>query len=217
MLYEDIANTEGPIVDEIFKILVDKQQITREQLIETFNKCNSYIVGLEDKNISLYLEDNIMQIVRVVNMSYKISKSNFVWQKKLEENKKNIQTQLNGVSEAISNIAQNIEKNIKNEEQFNKEKKEIIELLNQKEIEVQEISIQREGRFLIEIYMKTSNNTDLEYIKKILTATLKEKIVFNEEASIGTRLNFLSDDKFEMAIGEAGAVKSKSEIYFIFP
>lgn len=212
MLYEDMCKTEGPIVDEIFKLLIDKQEITREQLLEIFAKCNSYIVGFDDKKISEYLEENISQMVRVINMSYKISKSNFVWQKKFEENKKNIEAQLQGVSKAISSIAENIEKNIKNEEQYNNEKKQVIELLKQKEIEIQEISIQKEDRFLIEVYMEKSNNTDIEFIEKILTEVLKERIVFNIDASIGTRLNFLSDDKFVMAIGNAEITKSNSNI-----
>lgn len=212
MLYEDMIKTEGPIVDEIFKLLIDKQEITREQLLDIFAKCNSYIVELDDKKVSGYLEDNISQIIRVINMSYKISKSNFVWQKKFEENKKNIETQLQGVSKAISSIAENIEKNIKNEEQYNNEKKQVIELLKQKEIEIQEISIQKEDRFLIEVYMQKSNNTDIEYIEKILTDVLKEKIVFHREASIGTRLNFLSDDKFVMAIGNTEITKKDSNI-----
>lgn len=212
MLYEDISNVDGPIIDEIFKLLIDKQEITREQLLEIFAKCNSYIIGFDDKKISKYLDENISQMVRVINMSYKISKSNFIWQKKFEENKKNIETQLQGVSKAISSIASNIEKNIQNEEQYNDEKKQILELLKAKEIDIQEISIQKETRFLIEIYMERSNNTDIQYIENILTDVLKEDIVFNQEASIGTRLSFLSDDKFVMAIGNADIIKNGSDI-----
>ncbi len=212
MLYEDMSNAEGKIVDEVFKLLIDKQQINREQLLEIFAKCNSYIVGFDDKKISEYLEENISQMIRVINMSYKISKSNFVWQKKFEENKKNIETQLKGVSRALSNIADNIEKNIKNEEQFTNEKRQVVELLKQKEINIQEISIQKEDRFLIEIYMEKSNNTDIECIEGILTEILDEKIVFNEEASIGTRLNFFSDDRFVMAIGNSEVTKNNSNI-----
>lgn len=212
MLYEDVSNTEGKIVDEIFKFLVDKQEIGKEDLLGIFAKCNSYIVGLEDQNISEYLENNITQMVRVINMSYKISKSNFVWQKKIEENKKNIESQLKGVSKAISNIAENIEKNIKNEEKFLSEKKQVTELLKQKDIEIQEISIQQEDRYLIEIYMERSNNTDIELIQNILTNVLGEAIVFNPESSIGTRLNFLSDDKFVMAVGNSEITKKDSKI-----
>ena len=119
---------------------------------------------------------------------------------------------MQGVSKAISSIAENIEKNIKNEEQYNNEKRQVLDLLKQKDIELQEISIQREDRFLVEIYMEKSNNTDIEYIEKILTDVLKEKIVFNQEASIGTRLNFLSDDKFIMAIGNSETNKSSSSV-----
>lgn len=212
ILYEDISNAEGSIVNEIFEVLLDKQEIKREDLLEIFAKCNSYIIGFDDNKISEYLEENISQMLRIINMSYKISKSSFVWQRKLDENKKNIENQLQGVSKAISNIASNIEKNIKNEEKFVNEKRQIVELLKQKDIEIQEISIQKEGRFLIEIYMKKTNNVDIETMQKILTDILKEKIVYNQEASIGTRLNFLSDDKFVMAIGMAEKTKNDSNI-----
>lgn len=212
MLYEDMSNVEGKIVDEIFRYLTDKQEINRGALLKIFADCNSYIVANNDNKISEYLEENIEQMIRVINMSYKISKSSFVWKKKFDENKRNIETQLQGVSKAISNIAENIEKNIKNEEQYKSEKKQVVELLKQKDIEIQEISIQYEDRFLIEIYMEKSNNTDIEAISRILTDVLKEEIVFNQEASIGTRLNFLSDDKYSMAIANTEATKSNSKV-----
>lgn len=212
MLYEDLSDVDGQIVDEIFKLLVDKQEITREQLLDIFAKCNSFIIGFDDKKVSKFLEDNILQMVRVINMSYKISKSSFVWHKKFEENKKNIESQLQGVSKAISSIAENLERNLEAEEFYSAEKEQILELLRQNDIQIQEISIQKNGRFLVEIYMEKSNNTDIEFITKVLTDVLSERIVFNQEASIGTRLNFLSDDKFVMAIGNSEVTKSNSNI-----
>ena len=212
ILYDDIANERGPIINEIFKTMVDKQEMTKEELLKIFAKCNSYIVESEDKELSKDLEDNISQMFRIINMSYKIAKSNFVWQKKIDENKKNIETQLNGVSKAISNIATNIEQDIKNEEQYTKQKEKIIEKLKEKEIEIQEISIQKQDRFLIEIYMEKSNITDTKYIEQVLTDVLKEPIVFNKEASIGTRLSFLSDDKYVMALGKSETVKNNSKV-----
>ena len=71
-------------------------------LLKIFANCNSYIIGFEDKQISEFLEENITQMVRIINMSYKISKSSFVWQKKMEEKQKNMKVQLSGVSKAIS-------------------------------------------------------------------------------------------------------------------
>ncbi len=212
MLYEDMADTEGKIIDEIFKYLLDKQEINREALLELFAKCNSYIVGFEDKEISQYLENNISQIIHMINMSYKVAKADFIWKKKVEESNKNINKQLNGVSKAIQKVAKGIENDIENQYKYENEKIQILEVLRQKEINVQEISIKKEGRYILEIYAgEILETSKIEAIEKSTTQILKEKIVFNEEASIGKKYNFLSDDKYIMAMGTGEAMKSKSE------
>lgn len=213
MLYEDMANTEGEIADEIFKFLLDKQEIDRQALLEIFAKCNSYIVGFEDKDISQYLEENISQILRTINVAYKAAKSDFIWKKRVEENQKNMGKQLNGVSKAIQKMAKGIENDMENEMQYKKEKAEIIELLKQKMILVQDISIKKDGRYRLEVYLNDVLETaKVETIEKIATQVLKEKIVFNEEASVGKKLDFLSDDKYVMAIGTAETTKNRSEL-----
>ena len=213
MLYDDISDVDGKIVDKIFNTLLDKQKIERQDLLLIFQECNSYIVGFDDTQISSFLEENITQMLRVINMSYKISKSNFVWMKRLAENKKNMEVQLNGVSKAISNLAQDIEKDITEEEKFEVQKRKIIELLKQKEILLQEISIKRKDRYLVEIYLENESiqNKNIDVIEKILSDILEEKIVYNEEASLGNRLNFLSEDKFVMAIGMSETSKDKTD------
>lgn len=213
MLYEDIADTEGEIVDKIFNLLLDKQEINKQDLLKIFAECNSYVVGFEDKEISKYLEENISQIVRVINMSYKVSKSDFIWRKKVEENKKNMGKQLNGVSKAIQSMAKDLEKDIEFDRKYEHEKTEIIELMKQKEVEIQDLVIKKDGRFLIEIYLEDIIETaKIEILEKILTKVLKENIVLNSEASVGKKLNFISEDKYIMAIGKAETTKSKSEI-----
>ena len=213
MLYEDISQIDGDIIDAIFTRLLDKQEIDRQDLLEVFAQCNSYIVGFDDKEISSYLEENISQIVRTVNMSYKISKADFIWRKKVQENKKNMGKQLKHVSEAIQNLAEDIEKGIKAEEQYAKEKIEIMELIKQKNIEIEDISLKKEQRFIIDIYMKEIlEDNKREAIEKILTNILKEKIVFNSELSVGNKLNFMSEDKYIMAFGKAETIKNKSTI-----
>lgn len=82
-------------------------------MLNIFAKNNSYIISTDDEKISKNLENNIMQIVRAVNTAFKISKTNFVWMKKIEENKKNMEAQLKGVSKAIFGIAKNLEEDIK--------------------------------------------------------------------------------------------------------
>lgn len=213
MLYEDMANTEGKIVDEIFQYLLDKQEIDRKALLEIFAKCNSYIVGFEDKEISKYLEENIAQMLRMINVSYKVSKIDFIWQKRVEENQKNLGKQLDGVSKAIQKMAKGIEKEVEKENQYKKEKAKIIELLKQKAIVIQDIVIKKEGRYYLEVYTEEILETaKIEIIEAIVTQVLKEKIVLNEETSIGKKINLLSADKYVMAIGTGETTKSKSEL-----
>ncbi len=213
MLYDDLSNPEGEIVKEIFEYLVDKQEIDRKALLEIFAKCNSYIVGFDDKDISKYLEDNISQIIHIINISYKVSKNDFIWIKKVEQNKKNMGKQLTEVSKAIKNMAKDLEEETEKEKDFQNEKTQIIELLKQKDIIVEEISINKEDRFFVTIYAKEILETaKLELIQKIISQVLDEKIVLNDEASLGTRYLYLSDDKYEMAIGNSMATKSKSEV-----
>ena len=89
-------------------------------------------------------------------------------------------------------MAKDLEKDLEVEEKYENQKTEIIELLRQKEIEVQDLVIKKDNRFLIEIYLDEILETaKIEIIEDILTKVLKEKIVLNDEASVGIRLNFL--------------------------
>ncbi len=213
ILYEDMADTEGEIIDQIFKYLLDKQEIDKQALLEIFAKCNSYIVGFDDEDISQYLEENIAQSIHMLNISYKVAKSDFIWKKRVEENKKNMGKQLNGVSKAIEKMAQEIQNDIEKEGKYEKQKAEILEILKQRDVQVQDMAIKKEGRYLIEVYMNENLETSkIETIEKVTTQVLEEKIVQNEETSIGKKLNFLSDDKYDMAIGTGETTKNSSEI-----
>ncbi len=203
----------GKIVDEIFKFLLDEQEIERRNLLEIFAKCNSYIVGLDDNDISKHLENDISQIIRTINISYKIAKSNFIWKKKVEENQKNIGKQLDGVSKAIKKMAKGIENEIETSSKYELQERQITELLKIKGIEIQDISIKKDGRYIIEIYLQDNlGRNKTEDIEKIATQILEEKIVLNEEASIGKKVNLLSDDKYVMAIATEETTKNKSEV-----
>lgn len=212
MLYDDIADVNGKIIDKIFDLLLDKQEITRQDLLKIFADCNSYIIGFDDKDISKRLEENIMQIVRTINVSYKVSKSGFIWKKKIAQNKKNVEKQLKGVSKAIESMAKGLKEDIENEEKYVKEKQQIIELLEQRNIELQDLSIKKENRFVVEIYRKENlETTKIKTIEKILTKILGEKVVLNDQKDTGEKLTFISDDKYVMAMGTANMTKAKSK------
>ena len=211
MLYDDIAKVDGKIDDEIFNFLLENQEITKQDLLNIFADCNSYIVGADDNNISKRLADDIMQIVRTINVSYKVTKSKFIWQKKEEQTKENIGKQLENVSKAIKSMAKGLENDIKAEDVYQQERFEIVELLRQKDIEVQDIAIKKDNRFIVDIYVgELIEKNKIEQIEKSLTQVLKETIVLNSEATVGKKISFLSDDKYIMALGMAKQTKSKS-------
>lgn len=213
MLYDDIANVDGKIIDKIFSILLGKQQIEKEDLLKTFAECNSYIIESNDNNVSKLLEKNINEIVRTINMSYRISKSDFIWRKKVEQNNANMEKQLNGVSKAIQNMAKDIQKELELGEKYEKENKEIIEILKQKDINIEDISISKEDRYIVDIYLNEILETlKINTIEKVLTKVLKENIVLNDEVSVGKKLSFISGDKYVMAIGSGETIKSKSQV-----
>lgn len=223
MLYEDMVKPDNEIVNELFDILLDKQEISREDLLKTFAKFNNYIVQYDDEKISKKMNENIEQIVKAVNYAYKVSKSNFIWEEKVKSNKKNVQAQLDGVSKAISSIAVKMEEEIKQDTSYDDEKKKVITALEIKEILVDGIDInKKDNRYFIDVYLKedskTSENTDADKIQKVLEKSLNEKLMRNETKTKklnkqGKRVfSYLSADKYLIQIGQATKIKNDSPV-----
>ena len=223
MLYDDMTQTESKIVNELFDILLDKQEIDREDLLKTFAKFNNYIVQYNDEKISKRMNNDIEQIVKAVNYAYKISKSNFIWEEKVKSNKKNVQAQLDGVSKAISSIAVKMEKEINQEKDFDEEKNKVIKALEVKDILVDGIDInKKDNRYFIDVYLqedsKISENADFDKIQKVLEKSLNEKLMRNEvkikkQNKQGRRIiSFLSADKYVIQIGQATKIKNDSPV-----
>ena len=223
IFYEDMSNPESKIVDELFKILLDKQEIDKNDLLETFAKFNNYIVTFENEKLSKNMETEINQIIKAVNYAYKTSKTDFIWEEKVRTNKKNVQAQLDGVSKAISSIAVKMEKNMKEEEEFVDVNKKAIVALEIKGIIVDEIEInKKDNRFFIDVYLKEDSkiteNTDIEKIKKVLEKVLNEKLMINDSKTKkinkqGKRgFSYLSEDKYLLQIGQATKIKDNSPV-----
>ena len=106
-----------------------------------------------------------------------------------------------------------MEQDVKQEELYEKDKKEITELIKQKGIPVIDVSIKKDSRFIIEIYVEEILETaKIEKIENILTKILKEKIILNQETTVGKKLNFISADRYIMTIGKGEMTKSSSEL-----
>ena len=223
IFYEDMSSPESKIVDELFKNLLDKQEIDKNDLLETFAKFNNYIVTFENEKLSKNMETEINQIIKAVNYAYKTSKTDFIWEEKVRTNKKNVQAQLDGVSKAISSIAVKMEKNMKEEEEFVDVNKKAIVALEIKGIIVDEIEInKKDNRYFIDVYLKEDSkiteNTDIEKIKKVLEKVLSEKLMINDSktkkiSKQGKRgFCFISEDKYLLQIGQATKIKDNSPV-----
>ena len=121
-----------------------------------------------------------------------------------------METQLRGVSKVISGIAKEIEKDSEKEQNYTKQEVEIVELLKQKGIEVDEISIDKKDRYIVNIFTKTMVDNDV--IENILSKVLKEKIILNEDNSTDKSLIYISDDKYVIGFASSHSNKDKSEI-----
>lgn len=217
ILYDDISDVDGEIVNEIFEELLKKQFIKEKDLIDIFAKNNNYIVGFDDDERTV--KDEVQRMTRAINSAYRISKMNFVWTEKLKEEKQNIGSQLSGVSKAISSIAEDLQNNTIKEEQFLREREEISNLLKEKEILVQDIFINKneDEKITLELDIeKTNRNNVKDYILKTLEKTLNDKfelihkeVIENQKTE---KLLYRSADRFIIEVGQAIAIKDGNTV-----
>lgn len=71
---------------DVFEYLLKEEVMVEKELIKIFANHNNYIVGYEEKNKKV--QEEVSKITKVINYSYRISKLNFIWKKKMEESKK---------------------------------------------------------------------------------------------------------------------------------
>ena len=220
MLYEEIYYPTKSLITDIFNHLLENDIITEKELVNILEKNNNYIVGFEDTKSQA--KEDLYKIVKAINYSYRVSKINFIWKKKLDESKKNVSEQLMGVSKAILKMANDINKE---EDKFIDKKREILELFEQKNIEVKDIEIKEKnsGRYIIDIYTDVCDNPDgtecdIKKICKILSTVLNQKIIIqNQECGLRLSKNickftYISDDKYNLQVGVAKSTKSGSPV-----
>ncbi len=230
ILYDDLnkIDEDDSIIKDIFKVLLDNGKISRKELLDIFASHNNYIVGFDNVEISLELERDIEQVIKTINEAYKISKVSFIWKQKINENKRNIGTQLDGVSKVISSLAEDIEEKIEQEDknEFIIEKEEIIKIAKERKIDIQDINIRREktGRYIITVCVDSCSNINdkrgctVEGLERILSKVLDEKIVlqkdgcgFKRETNLCVN-TYASEDKYILQLGFSRKTKEGSMV-----
>lgn len=221
ILYEDIKISKN-IVGDIYQYLSRGDELTIDLMIAIFAKYNNYIIGAQSGEINKNVEKDINNMIEILNKSYKESQINLVWKKKIDEKNKNISRQLQGVSEAISDLAEDIKD--ENSNKYVKQKELIKRVLQQRGIIISEINIKKSdsGRKIISIYKETSEDLetvdqDIKKIEKVLTKILQEKIVlqkkkYNTDESNENRYTFISSDLYSLKVGIARSKKFDSPI-----
>lgn len=223
MLYEEIEENQNGIVDDIFHHLLQKEVITEKELVAILEEHNNYLVGFYEKNEQV-IED-VSKMIKAINSAYRMSKLNFVWKKKMEESKKTVSSQLEGVSQAISHLADEMKEDIEQEDPFATQKQEIQALLKEKDINIEQIKIKQTntGKYFIEVYTKLCDEIDgtkcdIKKISKILTKVLKDKfLIQNQECGLREnkpqcKFTYMSDDKYKLQVGVASATKADSPV-----
>lgn len=219
LLYDDLIDSEE-IMEDIFHVLEKTEAFTRKDIIEIFEKYHNYIVGFDNVDANLAIEQDIAKIVKVINHTYETGKINYLWKQKMLDNKKTISNQLEGVSKVISSVANEIDEGQKQEEQFKKQQEEIINLCNQKDISIADITIKREKnkKYIIHIYMEACKENEIKEcptpkIEKILSKVFAEEIVLQKaqcamkrEEKICKQI-YRSKDKFSLQLGMAKKTK----------
>lgn len=95
ILYEDILEAEDEILDDVYDLLEEKEEISTEELIEIFDKNNNYIIGLNDNDERIkVIEKDIYQVVKAINHTYRINKLNLIWRQKEANSRKTLANQL---------------------------------------------------------------------------------------------------------------------------
>ena len=213
ILFDMFNNVESKGIDEIFSLLLDKQFITDNDLLRILNQNNNCIVDIKEKETRRDVE----KITNAINSAYRVSKMNFMWNIKLNEEKKNFETQLNGVSKAISELAENINSEIDIDDSYNNKKEKIVLLLKQKDIFVREIFINKKGkeRYNIELFIE-DYNVDEKILINIISKAIEEKVIINNKEKIENekvvKYNLISEDKYILEIGMSAAVKDKMPV-----
>lgn len=221
LLYDDIIENQNGMIDDIFKHLLKHELITEKELVAIFEAHNGYIVGFKEKNEQVV--EDVSKMIKAINYSYRTCKINFIWKKKMQENKKTVASELEGVSKAISSMAEEMKQ--ENKEPFETQKKQIMLLLEQKQITINNLKIKQNtsGRYFVEVYTALCDDIDgkecaIKKIAKILEKVLEDKFSIQgqecglREEKNACKFTYYSEDKYKLQVGVAGSTKADSPV-----
>ncbi len=127
ILYDDLKDEDNGLIDSIFKELETENSITKEKIIKLLECRNEYILGFDDFDTNMKIEGEIEEVVKIINDTYKITMLNNLWKQRIKQNKKVMSNQLDGVSRAITDVANTLHKSKEEVKESVKEEKKVKE------------------------------------------------------------------------------------------
>lgn len=94
ILYDDIIENDDKILDDIYDFLEEKEEINKEELVKILEKNNNYIIEVNDSEEQVSINNDLNQIAKAINHTYRINKLNLIWKQKEASNKKVLAKQL---------------------------------------------------------------------------------------------------------------------------
>lgn len=215
LIIENILEIGNLAIDDIAEILVEGKEITKENIIELFEKYNAYVLGLSEEEPKKEVEENVKETISIINNTFKIYKTDYIAGKKIEETKKNISNQLEDVSKVLATMVEELYP----QGEYEREKAEIKGIAKKKGINVIDIEVKKEisQKLTITAYIRkdeiSKKNTGT-LLNKIISETFKEKLVSQKrkesediESEIAKYV-FTSEDNYKIQIGTAKQTKN---------
>ena len=219
ILYDDLMNLKSGLLEDIYMIMIEKSEMTKDDLMKIFEKRKNYIVGTEDNEV---IKEDIDQIIRIINRTYRINEISFNWKTRFQEHRKTMSKQLDGVSKAINEIADEISKEKEEKSKYKDKEIQIRDLLLQKGIEIKDIKIKKatSGKMFVDIYYENiaivKEKDKIKCIENIISKVCDEKVLLQKDTSNIDASNYMqrytSEDKFTMQLGYAKTTKSGNNI-----
>ncbi|MGN1301282.1 MAG: hypothetical protein ACI4U9_01985, partial [Clostridia bacterium] len=97
IFYDDLIENEN-ISEDIYDDLIRNNEMTEENLINILSNNDNCKIAVDTDEA----KQNIAEVVKVINATYRIHKLNILWKVKEANNKRVLATQLGGVSKVIS-------------------------------------------------------------------------------------------------------------------
>ncbi len=209
-VFYDSLNENEDIIKDMYSMILEKDILVENDLIDIFKKYNIFVV-ITDDGIKNYIQD----IIKIVNRTYKMEQIRRI---KLEERKKanrKIEKQLS----SVGNIIKTISKDIDNKR--SKEETQLFELFLNKGFSIKDVYIKSitNGKKIINLTFEQADKGLKEKdkiinISDLISRLIGQKIVFEKEiteADGSYTQVYSSEDKYRIKVGSSKISKEDSE------